>query len=529
MSISRPVSPPTTEEKEDYLQKTIAANTKNEKTLKIYKEVLDIYHLESNSPALNKKLNEAHKEIKVLGGNNNKNYALENSVIMQISKRSNAVDEAITKVSESGKLPVWMAKCYGDRVKRAVEYEEDTSYNLTFVEKAATSFDQKVKLLNSPGTNNEGRIQAAVKFGTQISNMLSDMLSKGVIWTDLKAENLLIRNPDHLFIADFKALRPLDKTKTKKNGSYDDEGDVTGAYLSPNHEKDFAGTLDKTKLAEKWNNEYSYQLAANIYYVATGLKINTPLTNLSPELIKDYRQAGFVIKPDFNLDVFTKSAEGVRLKYVIEQLIGDGKTPEERLRREDAVALMKNLNNPEEFRNIIVSIGVKNASGKSEDDVNKIRKELNEQVTSIEALARQAQIDGELQNKLNEQEGLNKFTQLAKTTRSLSPTRVRRTYDTGEENSAAPQVASDITTPKDNLRPRSSTLFISFGMGSEGDSNNVSDMLSNQLKTEVQPVTQAKNDDQTVSTQAKDNTQSNNKPDSSSEEVNSIRPPLQNK
>lgn len=179
------------------------------------------------------------------------------------------------------------------------------------------------KLAAKSNKSDPKKIDDAIDLGVQISAMLSDLSRHNIIWSDLKAENILIRNNGKLAIADLKNLKHIDSVNTFLDGT-------TPEYLPSSVKKDPdnfidmpINTSDKTKI---WNEIYSYQMAIILHHQLTGKK---------PELGSDF-------KFDFNDAVFV-STKGLQMKFIISML------KDNKMTHQDASELLSLVGNKEKF------------------------------------------------------------------------------------------------------------------------------------------------------------------------------------
>lgn len=226
-----------------------------------------------------------------------------------------------------------------------------------FVEKL-TSLDHAYMKLDD-----NARLKFAAQVGKDLSIMLNELQTKNILWTDLKPGNILIREGKipEMVIVDLKGFTHLQDitikedtiyTRLKKNEASEGYRKLNATlstsppYLSQDNEtmisyitKISEGTkpLDhaneaRNAIFEKWEKEYSYQLATVLYVIAANVN------EKSEDFLKDGK-----INFDFNKDVF-KTIEGRKLRDLIRWLADPD--PNKRLSILIAAGYLKNLSAP---------------------------------------------------------------------------------------------------------------------------------------------------------------------------------------
>jgi len=301
----------------------------------------------------------SRENVRVLSGNNNLNLIMkmdDNAVVITLGVKRPSADNAIDQLRKSN--PSWLARNYGQvkydgKTERVLDEtgQINPEFNpfptgqfgyVSYVEKCHTSLEARVKEIHRNTDNNDPKATSPLHMtqlvGLQVSKMLSDISKNDVIWMDFKPENLLLRAKDEIVVADTKAFRPVNELLVTHGGKrvYDDDI-YTQAYVSDDYlinKKGMPCTREEFK--KIWEKEYSHQLAMTLYHIATGHSLNTPMINPQPDGAKF----------DFSKPIF-EGEQGQRLKTVIERLSED--KPENRIRHEDAAALLKVLGNPKKF------------------------------------------------------------------------------------------------------------------------------------------------------------------------------------
>jgi len=173
------------------------------------------------------------------------------------------------------------------------------------------------------------KIQAAIHAGSNISFILSDLTNKGVVWTDLKSNNLLLREDGSIAISDLKAF--ADPTRVF--------GEVS-RQLAPKDMINEYGIFAFPTEAKEIQRVYNYQLANILYQQVTGkLVIN--------QEIPDYKNKGNILEFDYTHPVFQTYPQGTHLRIVIHGLETNT------LQHADAAKLLGNLYDPGEFKTIL--------------------------------------------------------------------------------------------------------------------------------------------------------------------------------
>lgn len=298
-------------------------------------------------------------QIKMLGGTNNVNFMIETDdaeIVLQLGVRVPVTDTAVKSLSTESKPPKWLAKKHGEAVLKEecefVKRESPVAHSLNkfptkfeayiaIVEKCPKSLSARIKEVHesTSDTKNEDILKLTQNIGSQIFSMLDDINKKGVIWTDMKPGNILLRDDDQLAIADTKAFNKPETMlyRQKKNENVINYSSaVTEGFLSQDFRvKKIEMACDRSDLPQMWRNEYSYQMAIMLYYLATNEQVVSPRwpDDIYPPL-------------NFDLPVF-KTEVGQRLQSIIERLAHDD--PIVRLDCKDAAKLLENINNKLEF------------------------------------------------------------------------------------------------------------------------------------------------------------------------------------
>lgn len=287
-------------------------------------------------------------EVKPLeGGGNNKNYIVTNplypdeKIVIQICRKNAEAEAAFNTVTSSG-VSSWQAKTYDSVKGHATDgLNNSDMIHVTAMEYCPGSLKKTIE-----NADDAERITVAVNIGSQLSQMLTAFAIKGVVWTDMKPGNVLLRQDMQIVIADTKGfMDPADKNIViRKNGTIQ-MGDLTKAYLSENFQMYWQMNTKPETVLNVWNKEYSYQLAVMLHYMATGTERHSYEYPWQEEQQKKLMNSD---EPVFNFDhpIF-KSDQGQRLQTVIERL--SAKKLEQRFRHADAIECLKVLNKPAEF------------------------------------------------------------------------------------------------------------------------------------------------------------------------------------
>lgn len=300
------------------------------------------------------------EQIKMLGGTNNVNFMVETDdaeIVLQLGVRVPVTDTAVKSLGGTeSKPPKWLAKKHGEAVlKDECEYikrESPVAHSLNkfptkfegyiaIVEKCPKTLSKRIKEVHesTSDTKNEEILRLTQDVGLQIFGMLDEISKKGVIWTDMKPGNILLRDNDELAIADTKAFNKPETMlyRQKKNENVINYSSaVTEGFLSQDFRvKKVEMAVDRSDLPQMWRNEYSYQMAIMLYYLATNQEVVSPRwpDDIYPPL-------------NFDLPVF-KTEVGQRLQSIIERLAHDD--PLVRMDCKDAAKLLGHINNKLEF------------------------------------------------------------------------------------------------------------------------------------------------------------------------------------
>lgn len=313
--------------------------------------------LEKNNPKINGKTI-TPENIRVLGGNNNLNLVMrtdEGEIVITMGVKRPSADAAVEQLRNYSNPP-WLVKHYGQVIyegKTERILDEEGKFNadfnpfptqqfgfVSFVEKCHTSLEARVNEVHRTESDNDPKAQNPIKLarfmGLQISNILSTISMNELIWMDFKPENLLLRANDQIVIADTKAFIPVNQLLVTHGGKrvFDDDM-FTQAYVSEDYIHNKKATpCTRDEFKKIWEKEYSHQLAMTLYHIATAHRLNTPMIN------------PYGSKFDFSHQVF-QCEKGQQIKTVIEKLSEN--KPENRIRHEDAAALLKVLGHSEKF------------------------------------------------------------------------------------------------------------------------------------------------------------------------------------
>lgn len=278
-----------------------------------------------------------------LGAINNKVYAINGaesvaSVILIAVHREWATS-AYAKLTEGDIRPKWLPESFYRRSGDFYDngYRVNSTLSVEVIERCPTNLSKYVKQLHSKDDNFDKRIHDAMNIGMQLSDFLSDIRRKGLIYTDMKPGNILLRANIKIVIADLKAIQDPAKLLKLKTGEIEFT-DVSPPFLSESFRRN---NLESTKSPEAaiaaWEKEYSYQLAVQLHFVLTGNLRETP-ANLA-----DCKETKF----DFSHPIFQTDA-GKNMKYIIKRL-GDN-DPAKRIRHADAKELLKVVKDPQQFK-----------------------------------------------------------------------------------------------------------------------------------------------------------------------------------
>lgn len=289
--------------------------------------------------------------LKKLGDGNNFNIRITNtetneSIVVQMGNYFTAIEVAMQQLASGGQ-PKWLATSHF-HTHESAGYVGIDSFNktpdhsvnkfpteivgyLTVMEYCPDSLDSRIQRLHDPANTVDPsqRITEAQNLGKQVAEMLSDMSKRDILWTDMKAGNILFRANGDLVVADTKAFYPVDMIPltAKPTGTVVRYPDITAAFLSTHfHEKKLEGTITRHDAKMAFEGEHSYQLACMLYKV---------LTNV--EVINDGKQkSNALFKWDHaNLN---NSEEAKQVKYLIQQLSQDD--PSDRMHYAQAAELL---------------------------------------------------------------------------------------------------------------------------------------------------------------------------------------------
>lgn len=274
--------------------------------------------------------------VQRFGGSNNKNFLVTNAnspqekLIVQICKKSTEAESGFQAIS-TGAIQNWQPRTYGSASGPVTDgMNNNDVVHVVAMELCSGSLNQKIELAEQQPA---ARIKFAVSLGQQLSAMLTNLSDKGVIWTDIKPGNLLMRGSDQIVVVDTKGIQDPDKLIKRKNGSIM-FADLTEPFLSEDFLSNRQMNTKPADVRATWEREYSYQVAAMLHYAVTG------------EYRHSTRNAGAVTTFDFTNPIF-QTAEGKRLQVVIEKL-GDN-DPSKRIRHADAGEMLKVLHDPAKF------------------------------------------------------------------------------------------------------------------------------------------------------------------------------------
>lgn len=309
--------------------------------------------------AITKILDSPQYTVTRLGGKNSLNFFVKNNddttelgVVISLGVMTAAAEYATTHVASP-----FFSTIYGyassieptyNRKLNNIDLADDSKENA--VEKITVTVTEKLKCsLADKAKENKAfdeKIHDALRFGQDISSLLTGLSEKNVLWMDLKPANILLDENDRIVIADKKGFISVDSQFLKRPDSKRGANSVsitlgTNTYLSDAFDQQRKDYAFKTRQQAKdaWEKEYRYQLAIVLYSLATG-------------------KSGSEVKKnkgvfDFNLSVFN-SPKGHALKYVIEKL--GNPNPNLRLSLTDAAMLMK-----------LIQLGEKNQQNENVD------------------------------------------------------------------------------------------------------------------------------------------------------------------
>lgn len=328
--------------------------------------------LERITTNINKIFPDDNVTVTSLGGVNNLNLLINyknQDFVVQIGARREPVDHALASLNPSSKTS-FLAKISGThRITSGSTILEEMAFSsttpvgfLSVMEKLDSSLqnevklakqtERKVKIESTKGDEfaeaSQKQIDLAVTIGQQSAALFASMSKKGIVWSDYKPGNLLLRKTDgdvKLAIADTKAILPVSELPMKngRSGQIDLDSLITQSFLS---NAGFQAVMSQPNPAEFKaiiEKEYSYQMAVAMYYAMTGISV----------VNRDDRQqlsAGESKTFDFGPDEL-KSPQAKRMQFIIEKL-GDPE-PDQRMSYADANALLAVLDNEKKFNTAV--------------------------------------------------------------------------------------------------------------------------------------------------------------------------------
>lgn len=292
-----------------------------------------------------------------MGGVNNINILFqrenepESAVVIQRGTYKEAVKIAIDQLSAEGR-PDFLPRMYAQRI---IFSEEDKQFStrdfttMSIVENCYESLERRVG--NVHKQNAENPILLAASIGIQLSELLTKLSEKDILWLDLKLGNILLSKDGSIITPDTKCFYPaamLLMSEGKRPAVNFMEMGVTPSFLSRDFLDNKMETVDSRKKAKViWEKEYSYQMAVILYKVATGLdriNFNAGFDHKTPIPQNEF---------DWNHPVFN-SPEGQELKDIIEKLAQDGPknryNPASRMDHKEAAKRLSKLRSKIEAR-----------------------------------------------------------------------------------------------------------------------------------------------------------------------------------
>lgn len=282
---------------------------------------------------------------KLEGGGNNKNFLVTNplypdeKVVIQICRKSAEAETGFNKVT-SGGTSEWQPITFDSVTGHAT----DGSNNADFIHVTAMEYCPGSLKKAIENADDAQRIKVAIDVGSQLSEVLTYFAKKGVIWTDMKPGNLLMRAIIQIVIADTKGIMDPAGLYVRKNGTIQ-MGDLTKEYLSEDFQLKWQMNTKPETVLNVWNKEYSYQLAVVLHYMATGTERHAYISPWQEEQQKQLMNSNEPVF-NFNYPIF-QTEQGKRLQTVIENL--GAKDSTQRFRHADGVECLKVLDNPVEF------------------------------------------------------------------------------------------------------------------------------------------------------------------------------------
>lgn len=232
-----------------------------------------------------------HLDIK-LKGNNNVNIIVtdlhDTSVVLQYACKRDLVSDEILEGNciESTKnyLPKIPIKINQKSMSKPFNPTNDEFLVASCIELCPTSIEEEVK-----GLDDIHRIALAINIGRSVSDFLERLSDNGMIMTDLKRENILLRADKSVAFPDTKSITRVDQinfslingTKLKCNLEvteiFNSNAIKDKRFIKVEENKDLVEFASETRqlLKQEWEKEYSYQIAVLLYYILTGVDKET--------------------------------------------------------------------------------------------------------------------------------------------------------------------------------------------------------------------------------------------------------------